>query len=193
MSWLALSDSFYYMCYGSTAIIKKKSFSVGIVFIRQNLMSTHARFWRIKTIPMLKGLNNMALEAHRTQWVKVIQRARTFWLISVYQLQLKQQALTQRFYNVGPASVTLDQRYKNNGPMPRIFRLRRSFFVPVHTCVGLAKLQNRTRIRHLNSLDRNTVDLVIFACLNYREFLIFELFMKPGICELSISMIVALL
>ena len=32
-------------------------FSAGIVFIRQNLTSTDVRFWRIKTIPALKGLN----------------------------------------------------------------------------------------------------------------------------------------
>ena len=33
------------------------SFSAGINFIRQNLTSTDVRFWRIKTIPALKGLN----------------------------------------------------------------------------------------------------------------------------------------
>ena len=32
------------------------SFSAGIVFIRQNLTSTDGRFWRIKTVPALKGL-----------------------------------------------------------------------------------------------------------------------------------------
>ena len=32
------------------------SFSAGIDFIRQNLMSTAVRFWRIKTVPVLKGL-----------------------------------------------------------------------------------------------------------------------------------------
>ena len=31
------------------------SFSAGIVFIRQNLTSTDVRFWRIKTVPALKG------------------------------------------------------------------------------------------------------------------------------------------
>ena len=32
------------------------SFSAGTVFIRQNLTSTDVRFWRIKTVPALKGL-----------------------------------------------------------------------------------------------------------------------------------------
>ena len=32
------------------------SFSAGIVFIHQNLTSTDVKFWRIKTIPALKGL-----------------------------------------------------------------------------------------------------------------------------------------
>ena len=31
-------------------------FSAGIVFIRQNLTSIDVRFWRIKTVPVLKGL-----------------------------------------------------------------------------------------------------------------------------------------
>ena len=108
---------------------------MGIVFIRQNLMSTHVRFSRIKTVPGLKGLNNMALEAHRTQWVKVIQRARTFWLISVYQLQLKQQALTQRFYNAGPASVTLVQRYKKHWANASYFSATAQFLCSrTHVC-----------------------------------------------------------
>ena len=34
-----------------------------------------------------------------------------------------------------------------------------------------------------------TVDLVIFACLGFREFVILELFTKSRIRELSISMI----
>ena len=32
-------------------------FSAGIVFIRQNLTSSDVRFWRINTVPALKGLN----------------------------------------------------------------------------------------------------------------------------------------
>ena len=34
-----------------------KSFSAGIVFRRQNLTSVDVRFWRLKTVPELKGLN----------------------------------------------------------------------------------------------------------------------------------------
>ena len=34
-----------------------------------------------------------------------------------------------------------------------------------------------------------TVDLVISACLDFREFVILGLFMKARICQLSISMI----
>ena len=36
-----------------------------------------------------------------------------------------------------------------------------------------------------------TVDLVIFACLDFREFVILELYTKSRIRELSISMIVS--
>ena len=39
----------------------------------------------------------------------------------------------------------------------------------------------------------NTTDLVIFACLDFREYANFGLFVKPRIRKLSISMIVALL
>ena len=50
MSYLDLSDSFEYLCYGSTAIINVLIFSVfGIVFIRQNLTSVHVRIWRLYT------------------------------------------------------------------------------------------------------------------------------------------------
>ena len=38
-----------------------------------------------------------------------------------------------------------------------------------------------------------TVDLVIFACLNFRKFVIFGLFVKSTIRKLSILIIVALL
>ena len=44
---------------------------------------------------------------------------------------------------------------------------------------------------HGTTLD--TVDLVIFACFYFREFIISELFMKSRILELSILMIVVLL
>ena len=33
------------------------SFSAGTVFMRRNLTSVDVRFWRIKTVPALKGLN----------------------------------------------------------------------------------------------------------------------------------------
>ena len=36
-------------------------FSAGTVFIRQNLPSVDGRFWRIKTVPALKGLNYVGL------------------------------------------------------------------------------------------------------------------------------------
>ena len=45
----------------------------------------------------------------------------------------------------------------------------------------------------LPSVNHVTVDLIIFTCLDFREFVILELFVKSRICELSISMIVALL
>ena len=45
MSSLALSDSFEYLCYGSTAIINRFTFySVGIDFSRQNPTSTDVKF-----------------------------------------------------------------------------------------------------------------------------------------------------
>ena len=51
---LALSTSFEYLYYGSTAIIIIFcSFSTGIDFRRQNLSSTDVRFWRLKSIPAL--------------------------------------------------------------------------------------------------------------------------------------------
>ena len=75
---LALSASFKYLCYGSTAIIYIffNSFSVGTVFRRQNLtfifnhlmlwiavarhnlkwLKINGRFWRQKTVPALKRL-----------------------------------------------------------------------------------------------------------------------------------------
>ena len=36
-------------------------FSAGTVFIRQNLTSADVRFWRIKTIPALKGWNSFTI------------------------------------------------------------------------------------------------------------------------------------
>ena len=48
MSWLALSDSFEYVCYGSTAINN-------ISIISAQGPSPYV-FWRIKTVPALKGL-----------------------------------------------------------------------------------------------------------------------------------------
>ena len=45
MCLLALSDSFEYLCYGSTAIKNIfYSYSAGIDFCRQNLTSTDVRF-----------------------------------------------------------------------------------------------------------------------------------------------------
>ena len=43
MSYSAPSDSFEYLCYGSTAIINGNSYSVGIDFSRQSLTSTDVR------------------------------------------------------------------------------------------------------------------------------------------------------
>ena len=50
MSWLALSASFIYLCYGSTAIIHFLFFlSAGIVFRRQNMASkVDPRIERVK-------------------------------------------------------------------------------------------------------------------------------------------------
>ena len=56
MSWLALSASFEYLCYGSTAIIILYTFSAGIVFRGPNLTSTDVRFWSLKSVPAPKGL-----------------------------------------------------------------------------------------------------------------------------------------
>ena len=54
MSQLALFDSFEYLYYGSKAITNTiYSYSVGIDFSRQNLMSIAVRFWRLKSIPLL--------------------------------------------------------------------------------------------------------------------------------------------
>ena len=41
----------------------------------------------------------------------------------------------------------------------------------------------------IQNLGRNTIDLVIFACLDSREFVILGLFTKSRIRELSTSMI----
>ena len=53
--YLALSDSFEYLCDGSTTIINiyVYSYSAGIDFSRQNLTSTDVRFWRLMSIPAL--------------------------------------------------------------------------------------------------------------------------------------------
>ena len=57
MSSLAFSDSFEYLCYGSTANRNIFYFySAGIDFSRQNLTSTDVRFCRLKSIPALEGL-----------------------------------------------------------------------------------------------------------------------------------------
>ena len=52
MPWLALSGSFEYLCYGSTTIINILTLSVrgSPLYVRI------VRFWRIKTVPALKGL-----------------------------------------------------------------------------------------------------------------------------------------
>ena len=44
ISQLALSVSFEYLCYGSTAIRNILSYSAGTVFIRKNLTSVDVRF-----------------------------------------------------------------------------------------------------------------------------------------------------
>ena len=58
MSWLALSDSFEYLCYGSMNIR-----NILILTVRgQSLCvrtSTDVRFGRIKTVPALKGLKRI--------------------------------------------------------------------------------------------------------------------------------------
>ena len=67
MSRLALADSFEYLCYGSTAIrYCFYSYSAGIDFSRQNVMSTDVRFWRLKSIPALQGLNIRVNVCHLT-------------------------------------------------------------------------------------------------------------------------------
>ena len=54
---LDLSASFEYLFYDSTATITISMLSVrGPSLNDQNLMSTDVRFWRIKSIPVLKGL-----------------------------------------------------------------------------------------------------------------------------------------
>ena len=55
MSWLVLSASFEYLCYGSTAIIHLLILS-GTIFKHQNLISTDLRLCRLKTVPALQGL-----------------------------------------------------------------------------------------------------------------------------------------
>ena len=45
MSYLAISDSINYLCYGSTAIMNNFTlYDAGIDFSRQNLTSTDVRF-----------------------------------------------------------------------------------------------------------------------------------------------------
>ena len=61
MSSLALSDSFEYLCYGSTAIRNiLYSYSAGIDCSLQNLTATDVRFWRLKFIPAFNALNAKA-------------------------------------------------------------------------------------------------------------------------------------
>ena len=53
------SDSFEYLCYGSTAIRNMfNPYSAGIDFSRQNLTFTDVRSRRLKSIPALKGLTS---------------------------------------------------------------------------------------------------------------------------------------
>ena len=54
------------------------SFSVGTVFIRQNLTSTDVRLWRIKTVPAVKGINTkrlaniaLLLGQRRRRWARI--------------------------------------------------------------------------------------------------------------------------
>ena len=57
MSYSSLSDLFEYLCYGSTAIRNMFTLTARMDFSRQNLTSTDVRFWRLKSIPALCGLN----------------------------------------------------------------------------------------------------------------------------------------
>ena len=52
------------------------SVSVGNVFIRQNLTSTDVRFWRLKTVPVMKGL---MLEQHQT---RIASTSRICWVLT---------------------------------------------------------------------------------------------------------------
>ena len=62
MSYLALSASFEYLCYESTANINNLILSVrGSSLYVRNLTSTDVRFRRIKTVPALKGLGKQLL------------------------------------------------------------------------------------------------------------------------------------
>ena len=79
MSWLALSGSFEYICYGSTAIINIYPFIAGIDFRRQNLTSTDFRFWRPKSVPALKGLNWIAHYLQRTREMTSFRLTFNFW------------------------------------------------------------------------------------------------------------------
>ena len=58
MSHSSLSDSFEYLCYGSTAIINSFTlYSVGIDFIRQNLTSsTDVKILTTKVYPHAVGV-----------------------------------------------------------------------------------------------------------------------------------------
>ena len=71
-------------------------FSAGTVFIRQNLTSTDVRFWRIKTVPALKGLMLIG------QWTVIIHVI----MPMIFILSLN---------NRGDANMTADRRKSNGG------------------------------------------------------------------------------
>ena len=81
-------------------------------------------------------------------------------------------------FNVGPASQTMGQHYNNSGTTPRV-------------CWATCRLQCTLSIAILTLWTRctdifvssYTVDLVILACLNFREFMILGLFTKFRIRE----------
>ena len=57
MSQVALSVSFEYLCYYGYSSINNIS-NAGIDFRRQNLTSIDVRFWRLRSVPALKGLDH---------------------------------------------------------------------------------------------------------------------------------------
>ena len=137
MSELALTASFKYLCYGSTAIIVFLFFSVGIEFRSRNLTSMDVRFWRLKSVPARKGF----MVVRRLQrWPILPWKARYSRRRPCCKCQALFPANTRRWPNVG---VMLGQRRRRwTGITSTLFQC----FVPAGL---LGRCEGPTLIQHL--------------------------------------------